>query len=110
LFVGFEVPESGDDLEVLVDDLAVSAALAQDLPLFEPGEDVFDAGMDPSVYPVEVIVTDDLVSGAAAGAGDGGDAAVSAVAQDCSSTSVEEVPASAEVGSRAVHGQDEPLG
>ncbi|MGH9207267.1 MAG: hypothetical protein ACRD1G_12000, partial [Acidimicrobiales bacterium] len=53
--MGFEVPESGDDLEAVVDGLAVAAALPQDLPVFESGDDVFVAGLDPAVCPVVVV-------------------------------------------------------
>jgi hypothetical protein len=35
--VGFEVPESGDDLEAVIDGLGAAAALPQDLPVFESG-------------------------------------------------------------------------
>jgi hypothetical protein len=80
LVVGFEVPKSGDDLKDVVDGLAAPSALPQYLPVFEPGEDVFDAGPDPAVRAV-VVVADDarLVP---CGCGDGGDSAVAAVTED----------------------------
>jgi hypothetical protein len=53
-----EVPESGDDVEAVVDGLAVTSALSKDLPVFAPGDDVFDAGADTPVFPV-VVVADD---------------------------------------------------
>ena len=55
---GLEVPESGDDVEAVVDGLAASSALSQDLPVFERGGDVFDAGADTPVFAV-VVVADD---------------------------------------------------
>jgi hypothetical protein len=58
LGVGLEVPESGDDSEAVVDGVASSAALAQYLPVFESGDDVFDAGSDASVIAVVVVVDD----------------------------------------------------
>jgi hypothetical protein len=51
-----EVPESGDDVEAVVDGVASAAALPQYLPVFEPGDDVFEAGPDPAVHPVMVVV------------------------------------------------------
>jgi len=39
----FEVAESGDDLGAVVDGVAASAALPEYLPVFESGDDVFDA-------------------------------------------------------------------
>lgn len=68
-------------MEVVVDGVASSAALTEDLPVFEAGEDVFDAGADAPVSAV-VLVTDDAAGVVAAGPGDGGDAAISAVAED----------------------------
>jgi hypothetical protein len=58
LSTGLEVPESGNDVEAVVDGLAASSALPQDLPVFEPGDDVFDAGADAAVFGV-VVVADD---------------------------------------------------
>ena len=45
----FEVPESGDDLDAVVDGVAAAAALTEDLPVFEAADDVFDAGAEASV-------------------------------------------------------------
>jgi hypothetical protein len=56
--VGFEVPEAGDDLEAVVDGIATTSALPQYLPVFEAGDEVFDAGPDPAVRPVVVIADD----------------------------------------------------
>jgi hypothetical protein len=56
--VGLEVPESGDDVEGVIDGLAAAAALSEDLPVFEPGEDVLDAGPDSAVRAVVVVVDD----------------------------------------------------
>jgi hypothetical protein len=53
-----EVPESGDGVEAVVDGLAASSALPKDLPVFAPGDDVFDAGADTPVFPL-VVVADD---------------------------------------------------
>jgi hypothetical protein len=39
-----EVPESGDDVKAVVGGVAAAAALPQCLPVFEPVDDVFDAG------------------------------------------------------------------
>jgi hypothetical protein len=51
------------------------------LPVFEPGEDVFDAGPDPPMDPV-VVVMDDPLGSVPCGRCDGGDAAVAAVIED----------------------------
>ncbi|MDT5280774.1 MAG: hypothetical protein QOJ20_1969 [Mycobacterium sp.] len=80
MIAGLEVPESGDDVEAVVDGLAAAAALSQYLPVFEPGDDVFDAGPDPAVRLVAV-VADDPAGLIASRGGDRGDAAVSAVAE-----------------------------
>jgi hypothetical protein len=79
--VGVEVPEFGDGLEVVVDGLAAAVALVQDLPVFEPGDVVFDVGSDPAVCAV-VVIANDPAGGSAWRCGDGGDAAVAAVAED----------------------------
>jgi hypothetical protein len=55
--------------------------LPQYLPVFEPGDDVLDAGPDPAVHAV-VVVVDDPADVVAARCGDGRDAAISAVAED----------------------------
>lgn len=55
--VGFEIPESSDDLEGVVDGLGAGTALSQWLPVFESGDDVFDAGSDSAVCAV--VVTED---------------------------------------------------
>jgi hypothetical protein len=68
-------------VEAVVDGLAPSSALPQDLPVFEPGDDVFDAGTGAAVFAV-VVVVDDPAVGCSARTGDCVDAAVSAVAQD----------------------------
>jgi hypothetical protein len=49
LAVAFEVPESGDELKTVVDGVGAATALTKDLPVFEPGDDVFDAGTDAAV-------------------------------------------------------------
>jgi hypothetical protein len=49
LCAGLEVPESGDDLEAVVDGVAAASALSEDLPVFEPGDRMFDAGADAPV-------------------------------------------------------------
>lgn len=46
----FEVPESGDDLDAVVDGVAAAAALTEDLPVFEAADDVFDAGAEATVW------------------------------------------------------------
>jgi hypothetical protein len=43
LLLDFKVPESGDDLEAVVNGLGAAAALPLYVPVFEPGDDVFDA-------------------------------------------------------------------
>ena len=58
MVAGLEVPESGDDVEAVVDGLAAAAALSQYLPVFEPGDDVLDAGPDPAVHLVAVAADD----------------------------------------------------
>ena len=58
MVVGLHVPESGDDLEAVVDGLAAASALTEYLPVFESGDDVFDTGPDAAVCPVVVIVVD----------------------------------------------------
>lgn len=79
--VNLEVPESRDDLEAVVDGLAAVSTLSQYLPIFEPGDDVLDAGADTAVLPVVGIV-DDPAAVVALWADDDSDAAVSAIAQD----------------------------
>jgi hypothetical protein len=88
LLAGLEVPESGDDVEAVVDGVAAAAALPEDLPVLEPGDDVLDAGSDPAVCPV-VVVVDDPAGVVASRGGDRSDAAVSAVAED--DTTIEEM-------------------
>jgi hypothetical protein len=51
LIVDLDVPESGDDVEAVVDGVSASAALPHYLPVLEPGDDAFDAGPDPTVRP-----------------------------------------------------------
>jgi hypothetical protein len=70
-------------LGVVVDGVAASAALPRYLPVFEPGDDVFDTGSDAAVRPV-VVVVDDAAGVVATRCSDGGDAAVAAVAEDLS--------------------------
>lgn len=65
----------------MIDGLAPTTALAQDLPVVGPGDDVFDAGADAPVCSV-VVVVDDPSVGSAAWAGDGVDSAIAAVAKD----------------------------
>lgn len=77
----FEVPQSGDDVKAVGDGLAASPALPQDLPVFEPGDDVFDAGADAAVFPILGVV-DDAPGGVAGRYGAGVDAPVAAVAED----------------------------
>jgi hypothetical protein len=60
--VVLEVPESGGDVEAVVDDVASAAVLPQYLPVLEPVDDVFDAGSDAAVCPVAVVV--DCAAGA----------------------------------------------
>ncbi len=79
--VNLEGPESRDDLEAVVDGLAAVSTLSQYLPIFEPGDDVLDAGADTAVLPVVGIV-DDPAAVVALWADDDSDAAVSAIAQD----------------------------
>jgi hypothetical protein len=55
--------------------------LAQYLPVFESGDDVFGTGTESGVCPV-VVVADDPASYFAARGGDRRDAAVSAVAEN----------------------------
>ena len=45
-------------MEAVVFGLSAAATLPQDLPVFEPGDDVFDAGADAAVGSVEVVVDD----------------------------------------------------
>jgi hypothetical protein len=49
--VGFEVPESCDDLKAVVDGLA-AVGLTQDLSVFEAGDDVLEVGPDAAVFAV----------------------------------------------------------
>jgi hypothetical protein len=56
--VGFDVPESCDILEAVVDGLAAATGLTQDVPVFEAGGDVFDASADAVVFAVVVVVDD----------------------------------------------------
>jgi hypothetical protein len=79
--MGLGVPESGDDLEAVVDGVAAAAALTQYLPVFEASDDVFDSGTDASVGSV-VVVVDDAASLVAPGGGDRSDGAVSGVTED----------------------------
>ncbi|MGA3256515.1 MAG: hypothetical protein ABSD32_20885, partial [Mycobacterium sp.] len=51
------------------------------MPVFDPGDDVFDAGADTPVFPV-VVVADDPAVSCSAWTGDRVDATVVAVAQD----------------------------
>jgi hypothetical protein len=68
-------------LEAVVDGFAAAAALPKDLPVFEPGDDVFDPGSDASMIAVVVVMDD--VAGAVAPCGDDRcDAAVAAVTED----------------------------
>jgi hypothetical protein len=71
--VFLEVSEFGDDVVAVVDGVASAAALAQDLPVFELGDDVFDARCDPAVRTVAVVV-DDSAGVVASWGGDRGDA------------------------------------
>lgn len=66
MLVGFEVPESGDDLEAVVDGFGAVTALAPYLPVFGSGDDVFDAGSDPAVCAI-VVIADDPTSHIASG-------------------------------------------
>lgn len=76
-----EGPESGDDVEAVVDGVASATALAEDLPVLESGDDVFDACPDPMVRPM-VVVVDDSAGVVASRVGDRADGAVSAVTED----------------------------
>jgi hypothetical protein len=62
---------------VVIDGVAAAAALPQYLPVGEPGVDVFDAGSDLAVHPVDV-VADHSAAVVASWGGDRGDAAVAA--------------------------------
>jgi hypothetical protein len=66
LIVGLEVPESGDDVEGVVDGVAAASALPQYLPVLEPGDDVLAAGPDPAVHSV-VLIADDPAGVVASG-------------------------------------------
>ena len=79
------VPEFGDDVEAVVDGVAPARALAEDLPVFESCDDVLDACFDPAVRPI-VVVVDDSAGVVASRVGDRGDAAVSAVTEDYTTT------------------------
>ncbi len=68
-------------MKAVVDSLAVAAALPQDLPIREPGDDVFDAGTDAAVFSV-VVFADDAPGVVTGGCGDGVDAAITAVTED----------------------------
>jgi hypothetical protein len=72
--VGLEVPQAGDDLQAVVDGVASPAALLEDLPVFESGDDMFDAGSDAPVASVATVLND-TAGRVAAFAGDGVDAA-----------------------------------
>jgi hypothetical protein len=65
--------ESGDDLKALVDGVAAATALTKDLPVFEPGDDMFDAGTNAAVVSPVVV---DAAGFVAARRGDRWDAAV----------------------------------
>ena len=68
----------------MVDGVAASAALAalaEYLPVFESGDDVFDACCDTTVSPVAV-VADDRAGAISPGCGDHGGPAVATVAVD----------------------------
>jgi hypothetical protein len=69
LRVCLEVPEAGNDLEALVDGASAAAALPENLPVFESGDDVFDASSVAVVSPV-VVVADDAAGRVASGCGD----------------------------------------
>ena len=47
----------------MVDDLAAAAVLSGDLPVFEPGADVLDAGPDLTVCPVVPLLSGQQVDG-----------------------------------------------
>jgi hypothetical protein len=49
--VVLEVAESGSDVQGLVDGRCRASAVTQYLPVFESGDEVFDAGCDPAVNP-----------------------------------------------------------
>jgi hypothetical protein len=87
--VGLEVPESGDDSMGLVDGVAAAAALTQNLPVFESGDHVLDAGCDPAALPV-MVVGHGASGLVASRCGDGWDAEVAAVPED-PSAAVEQV-------------------
>jgi hypothetical protein len=42
----------------VVDGVAAAPALAEDLPVFESGDDVFDAGVDPLMQLVVMVAGD----------------------------------------------------
>jgi hypothetical protein len=55
LAAGLEVPDSGYDLEAVVDGVAAAAALTEYLPVFEAGDNVLDAGCDGLVCPPALV-------------------------------------------------------
>jgi hypothetical protein len=65
-------------LEAVVDSVVAAAALLQDLPVFESGDHVLDAGCDS---PVVCVVADDTARLVAPWCGDGPDVAIVAVAE-----------------------------
>jgi hypothetical protein len=75
------VPESGDDLEAVVDGLAAAAALPQYLPVLESSDDVLDAGPNAAVRPL-VVVIDGATSLVAARCDDRSDPAMPAIAKN----------------------------
>jgi hypothetical protein len=46
--VCLEVPQSGDDLEAVVDRVAAATALAEHPRVFDSGHDLFDVGCGPN--------------------------------------------------------------
>jgi hypothetical protein len=68
-------------LEAVVDGVGARAALAQDLPILESGDDVFDAGPESVVCP-GAVVADDLAGCVAGRGGDRCDAGVFAGAEN----------------------------
>src|ERR1700733_1697827 len=73
----------------LVDGVAAAAALTQNLPVFESGDHVLDAGCDPAALPV-MVVGHGASGLVASRCGDGWDAEVAAVPED-PSAAVEQV-------------------
>ena len=80
MIADLDVPDCSDDLKAVVDGVAGSSALTKYLPVFELGDDVFDAGPDAAVF-WPMLIAEDPAGAVASGCGDRVDAAVAAVAE-----------------------------